>query len=298
MKFFSIKYLFIILTCLTIAGCVKDKGFDNNEYGLKDVNNLPSGVGLPESTAPGSIVSFSIDNIETAQTIKAPLVRFFSNGNASANITVQLSVNNALVDLNKYTVLPEAAYQIASLNLTIPAGVDSVRLPIVIPNAKANLDVTKTYAIGFTIASVDGGHTIASNMKNVIVVISIKNEWDGVYSYKGYALRAGDPVLTGNFSGKEMTLVTVGATAVQFGSLALWGNGSSLIAIGEPRLDINNGVPSPYPVTVSSSGGAFNFPGYNNRYDAATKTFYIGFSWGGGPGVRESFDTLTYLRPR
>jgi hypothetical protein len=51
-------------------------------------------------------------------------------------------------------------------------------------------------------------------------------------------------------------------------------------------------------VTLSSSGGLINAPGYNTRYEAASKTFFISGTWGGGPSSRLLTDTLTYMSPR
>jgi hypothetical protein len=41
-----------------------------------------------------------------------------------------------------------------------------------------------------------------------------------------------------------------------------------------------------------------NTPGYDNRYDPATKTFYISFKWNASPTGRSTTDTLTYSKVR
>jgi len=130
--------------------------------------------------------------------------------------------------------------------------------------------------------------------KNWVIVaapLPALNPYDGYYSYKGYVLRAGDPVLTGNFTGLSMALVTSGANTVQFATSAIWGDGVSGIAAGLPILTVNadNSV-----TLASTTGQVYNDPNYQSRYEAASKTFFISFTWGAGPSQRLSTDTLAF----
>ena len=134
--------------------------------------------------------------------------------------------------------------------------------------------------------------------KNWVIVatpLPILNQYDGYYSYKGYVLRAGDPVLTGNFNGQSMPLVTLSTNAVQFANAALWGDGVTAISAGIPILTVN---PDNSITLTSTTGQVSNDPNYQSRYDPASKTFFISFTWGAGPASRLSTDTLTFTGPR
>lgn len=295
------KISFVLLSAVVLfaeAGCLKDKEFEDNKYGANRPEDSPVGVGFPQ--APNKINASSINSVNTPQTMQIALVNLLSDEPAQQDIHVTLVSDPSLI--NEYNsandpdlaTMPLSGYSLSSLVVTIPKGQRTGTITLTIPNA-TQLDLTKTYAFGFKIASVqEPGITIASNLNRILVGIAIKNKYDGVYSMKGYTLRAGDAVLTGNFTDEEMELVTAGANTVDFGSLQVWANHSG-VGIGNPKLDIN---PTTNKVTISSSGGASNLPGYDSRYDPASKTFYIGFTWGAGPASRAAIDTLTYLKPR
>lgn len=292
------KYIIAALFALALGNaCVKDEDFDNYTIGLKDPSGGPKGVSFAQATRAS--INLSIDNVSTSQTLDDLMIALETDQPATQDVTVTLQIDSNIVkavDTN-LTILPEGSYT-STLSVTIPAGQNNVRAPIVIPNATV-LDLTKTYGLGYRIVSVSpSDYQIATNLSRLVVSIAIKNEWDGVYLMKGYALRLNDPGLTGNFSGVEMELITAGASAVDFAELAKWGDGQSGIAIGPPRLTIDKSVGNPFPVTISSSGGAYNAPGYSSRYDSTIRTFYISFSWGAGPAARLATDTLEYLRPR
>lgn len=287
--------LYICFAMTLVASCVKDEDFEDGEIGLLNPGNGPKAVSFPQSTRAS--VPISVDAVATAQVLENVRLELESKDAAESDVPVTLTLDTAAVTAANLVNFPDGTVS-APLTVTIPAGARSVAVPITIPNA-SQLDLTKTYGLVFRIASVgNSNYQIASNMSRVIVSVAIKNQFDGVYLMKGYALRLNDPGLTGNFSGVEMPLITAGATSVQFGSLARWGDGISGIGIGEPLLDVDISGSPTFPVDISSAGGAFNAPGYDSRYDPATRTFYISFSWGAGPAARLSIDTLEYLRPR
>ncbi|MEO5888765.1 MAG: DUF4361 domain-containing protein [Ferruginibacter sp.] len=153
----------------------------------------------------------------------------------------------------------------------------------------------ETYAVGFTLNKIDEtGYTLSGNNQNGMVVINIKNQYDGIYSRRGYALRANDAALTGPIGPDEISLTTISGNAVKWIENHQWGNGVGMLAatISNPTWTVN----ADNTVTATSDGGPFpdglkNLPGYNSRYDPATRTFYVKATWGGGPGVRGMTDT-------
>ncbi|HEX6193234.1 MAG TPA: DUF1735 domain-containing protein [Chitinophagaceae bacterium] len=301
-RLFIAPALLIATTAIVLGGCLKDEGFDNHEYGINDPDTQPPGIGFPD--AARTTASYAIENVATPQTIDAPFVNLEYGKTAPSDIHVNLVLNPTLVtnynaaNGTSYVVPAPNLYSISSLKVTIPAGGRNVTLPIVIPSAKA-MDITKTYALGFTIESVDeSGYTIAKNLQNVIIIIAVKNAWDGTYEVRGYAVRQGDAVLTGPVGPIERDFKTSAATAIQWLGSVPWANGgnSQLPAGYEPNITLD---PVTNKVTsITSSNGAVSMdPLYDNRYDPATKTFYI--QWGyTTPAIRRFTDTLRYLHPR
>lgn len=284
---------------IALGGCIKDKDFAANRYGVNNPQGSPVGVGFPESA--NDINTSSIENVSTAQTLQVALVNLLSDEPAEQDIHVKLALKPSLVsDYNTATgeslqVLPANTYAITSMTALIPKGQRTATLTLQIPDAANNLDLTKGYALGLEITSVqEPGIVIAQNQKEVLIGIAIKNKYDGIYSMRGYTLRAGFPGQTGNFTGKEIGLITAGVSSVDFSKLQIWSDGSG-VGIGIPRLIIDQATNK---VVITSPGGASNLPGYDSRYEPATRTFYIGFTWGAGPSARVAIDTLVFNRPR
>jgi hypothetical protein len=311
MKYNSLKYAlgFISLISITLWGCLKDDSFDNHqsESVAGDGNQKVVSIAITATNTTNHLqMAFDKSDVDTTFDV-IPVT--LAGQPATEDIKVTLIYDPAL--LGDYDAANGATHEEAPTNLytvinpgdsvngyvvTIPKGSNTGYLQIKLkPNDFLGFD----YALGMQISKVEpASYLIASNLSSGIVAIGVKNEWDGIYSYKGYSLRAGDATLTGNFTDQEMPLVTKGANSVGFASLALWGDGNSQISIGNPLLTIDNTGSAPYPVTITSEGGGKNAPGYNSRYEPDTKTFYISFTWGAGPSARLSTDTLTYLRPR
>lgn len=139
-------------------------------------------------------------------------------------------------------------------------------------------------------------------VNNATTNIAIANQWTGSYLMSYYALRAGDPALTGYVSKLPWKLATAGKKSVIFWKIQLWGDGKGTIGGIGPWLltiDDSGGQTKPMPVTVSDAANPAvkNTPGYNSRYDPAKKTFYISVFWGNGPTHRAAIDTLVYSGP-
>ncbi len=288
-----------MLAMIGITSCLKDKDYENHKYGTFGMDNSNAGVGFPESE--NEINNIALENFDTEQEFEVALVNFLSANPATTDIKVTVELDPSLIeeynqanDGNRFE-LPDGSFEFETFELVIPKGSRTAQMQLKFPDVKNTLDLTKNYAVGLKIKSVEpAGVVIAENQRRVLVGVNIKNQYDGVYSMRGYSLRAGDPSKTGWFSGEEMALLTAGLHVVDFNDLLVWADLTG-IGIGEPQIEID---PATNKVTVSSSGGAVNLPGYDSRYDPATRTFYLGFTWGGGPSSRVSIDTLEYLRPR
>ena len=297
------KISFAILSALLLtlgSGCLKDEAFVDNKYGINHPENSPVGVGFPQTTNKINVTS--IENVATPQVLQIALVNLLSDQPMPEDVQVTLVNNPTLVSsyntANSASVIamPAGSFNIASMTVTIPAGKTTATVMLTIPNAKNQLDITKTYGFGFTISSATGGAVVASNYKNILVGISIKNQWDGIYKINGYHVRGGDATLTGPTGEFERSFSTSGATSVTWNGSVPWGFQASQLPAGyEPIIRVNEATNK---VTITSSNGlASQVNTYDNRWDPAKKTFYI--KWMYAAGAERSFiDTIVFNRPR
>jgi hypothetical protein len=188
-----------------------------------------------------------------------------------------------------YTLLPANFYTLDNLKVTVPANQNLGYMTVTLPNTTL-LNPATAYVLPITIADASGQKI--SNYKTVFYNVQAKNKYDGIYTIKGTVLRAGDDVLSGHIkAGVTRGLATVSGTAVSFSQV--WADGSGVAGINGTTITVNS---ANNKVTMASSTNAalVNLPSYDNRYDPATKTFYISFYWGTGPTNRAATDTLVY----
>lgn len=152
-----------------------------------------------------------------------------------------------------------------------------------------------------TMSSISGSSMICLG-NNTLLSDSTKNNYEGIYSIKGYTLRAGDSTKTGNIPKSQVILYTKNKTTVEFKNYQIWKD-SIAIGIGYPVFNINTATNA---VTISSDTSfelyylgstVINNPSYNSRYDSSTKSFYISYTWGAGVASRLVTDTITYISP-
>lgn len=309
-KIFLTAQILAVVT-VVLTGCLKDKNFENNQYGINDPDTQPPGIGFALGTGFKKINGFGIDAVSTTLQVVDGLVyvKLLSGLPAPEDIHIVIALNDAVIGrynadpdvlpAQRIDTLSRSLYSLPTLALTIPKGGRNVQIPINVPNT-TSLNLAKAYGIGISIVSVDGGYIIAQNLKDLLVSFSLKNKYDGQYDWKGYALRLNDPGLTGNFTGAHCELLTTGPNSVVMDQLLLWGDGQSGIGIGVVSFFIN---PATNKVTFSSSGGATNLPGYDSRWEdqpgpTTRGTFYLGITWGAGPTARQSIDTMKWTGPR
>ena len=304
-KIFKISLLSSVLATLLVTGtgCLKDELADESQTN-PDIPSSPSVIELPGPLRVTNSyrTSYAVSLISSTKdtTFNMVPVKLASAEPASEDIQVELELVPALLNAyndstGSHLVQPASnLYKFPNgLTVTIAKGAREGALAF---SAKPTDLEGADYGFGFRIKSVSNSkYLISGNFNNAVVIVGVRNKYDGIYSVKGYALRAGDAALTGNFTGAERGLVTTGPNSVIWDDLALWGDGSSGIGIGEPEFAIN---PTTNKVTITSAGGAMNAPNYDSRYDPATKTFYVSFTWGAGPAARLATDTLTYTGPR
>ena len=311
--------LFFTLSALIImgTGCLKDEGFENQEYGVKITE--VKGVAFPESSK--SPVMVGITSQTTPTVINGPIITLEQDGVATSDVQVTLTLNNALVTDAGLTPLPAGSFTVNSLTVTIPAGKKSSEaVKITIPNSTV-LNAALSYGVGFSISSVDQGYKIASNQKNVVMGFTIKNKYDGVYKLKiktvgwgAYGIADG---VTGTYPG-EIELITVAENSVSLfstyrgddlqpaftGGVGVLG-GPTAFGATTPLFVFNtttNQLTDVRNTTPDDGRGRvllLNPAVTTSRFDPATKTIYAAYimKQNGRPD-QPIYDTLSFIRAR
>ncbi len=265
-------------------------------------------------TDDGEFRMRAIDLVSTPQVIHVlDIRRNVPNGTElNKTMTVVIEEDATLVDDyndvhgTTYETLAPNVYTIDAANpksgndwtVTMGPGEFAKPMIITVPNA-LNIDLTKTYAFGFRIKSVDQNGKISAEYQTAVVEIGVKNDWDGIYTVTGEAWR-NDPAsnLQGPWGPVDRIFATAGPTTLQWEGSVPWanGSGSALPAGYEPTITLN---PATNTLTLSSPGNFITLdPTYNNRYDPATRTFHFRFYWGAGPGSRLQTIAAKYKGPR
>lgn len=299
------KYiLFLFSLAIVFSSCLKDTG---NNYANKP-SGTPNIVQFATSTLGTwkNSLGFNFKSV-TPSTVPVIVELYAELQSSDASLktsTVTIAKTPALVAIYdsanaaSYEVLPDSTYQLVSTTAQVaPNNIATFQLKLF-----ANkIDLSKSYALGFTLVSATGA-TIASNRSTVVIGIGVKNIYDGIYKLNGYILRATDAAKTGFITNKEYSLITTGAATVRMFENHLWADLTGIAAtVSNPTYSIDpvtNLVTITTPEGGPFPGGQTNLAGFISRYDPLTKTIYAYSTWGGGPGVREMRDTLVYQRPR
>jgi hypothetical protein len=297
----KIKFLASVVSAsLLLSSCLKDKNVTDRVYGMEGTEDVDL-VEFPQS--PQDVKSLDFSTNDTTFNLVA--VRLNSEKPAQEDIQVTLVPNNTLVTSAGYTIAPTGIYRFENLTVTIPRGQQQGYLRI---TTKASNIAQGSYAFGFSIGSVSNSkYIISSNYKDILVVVGVKNRYDGVYRLKGFHNR---PTLTNPYD-EEVHLITTGANSVKMfwpalgadahpihGGVTYYGNFTTeFIFAASP-----NGAGN-YPLTAvdnpyTPGSPVFTVgPATDSRFVTATRTVYAQYYYNNN--LQRMFtDTLTYLRPR
>lgn len=310
-----------LITALSVVftSCLKDKGFENYEYGINDPDTQPPGVGFPRAAA--AKYTIGIDLSSAPQSVdQVVYVNLESGSAASSDVNITLQLNDALrtayntANGTNIVALDPSLFSV-SLSLTIPAGQRNVSVPINFPNT-STLDPNNTYGIGVTIASVDGGYKIADNLKNLFIEVGLKNKYDGRWNLRGVHNRS--PYLFPFNTNMEMWTTGPSSVALYWpaagdfgqiigtapGVISWYGPAVSPNFLFDPVTNICTSV-SGMPanavtldmVTNDQVADANPNGPITNRYEPGPKKMYLTYQYNGND-LRRFYDTLTYLGPR
>lgn len=323
-------YLVLASLAFSLLGCLKDKGFENYQYGINDPDTQPPGIGFPLGFKSKN--DYGLNASSSPQDVEGLVFVKLNAGNpASTDVSVTMvdsttamtaSYNalNQLTGTSAILPMPSVKYTVP-LTLTIPAGGVNVQVPINVANT-TGLDPNRRYGLGLQIKTVSSGYTIATNMSRLFIVFSIKNKYDGRYRIRAVNYH---PSLNPTFTGFETTVEmhTTGPNSVKIYMPSppnpfagyyhpAWLGGLSAFGSQEPEFTVNPTtnavtVQNVYPgaVTFYVMMPGFNNAGYNSRWDDAAKTMYACWGYGQGPGntfvlgaSRAWIDTLVRTGPR
>jgi Domain of unknown function (DUF1735) len=313
--------LFVLLVSTLFVACLKDKDYEDGKYGIKDVENGAQIIELPQAAVELNISA--VDPLPAIEDITKLIEVNLAYGKpASEDITVTLVPNNTIItDYNtknstSYELMPTNTYQFVNpgaLSVTIPKG--SQRGYVAMRVNKANFDLSKVYALGFSIATVSPAnkYIINQNFKNILVSVQVKNKYDGAYTVTGIHNRPGVGV---DFPYKDVDVEmhTTGASSVRFyfnavnsyghpigtgpGTLSWYG-----AAIG-PNLTID---PNTNLITAANNlGGATvisldpSVTTHRVKWNTATNkpdSIFVTWRYNNNQD-RRFFDTLAYVGPR
>jgi hypothetical protein len=295
-----IKLCFLAVVLL-VSSCLKDKVGEDWTSSLKGK--------MYAQIANNGTQTFTIAPTANDQVFKF-LVNIATDALPTSDITLNFTIDKAAMDA--YTAEVQASdtsihwsyemypsFTILDNPVTIKAGTRNAYVHVRVSRADT-IRLTAKYMIPITITEASSGVTVSGNMQTVLYQLPIANKWEGTYKMKGYVLREGDPVLSGFYKNRTMKLATSGPNSVIMSTPLAWaGSNGNVGGITFFNITVSeSAVPNPI-TSISDAGNAAvkMLTTYPNRYDPATKTFYISAYWGTGPTNRATTDTLVYSGP-
>ena len=308
---------FLLLFVIGITSCEKEEIKDGGGKTLvKIIGGGEDPVVLPMDVVPQIEEMVIADlrkdavteaDVNTATTVTITNTQAFLDAYNTANGT-----HFELLPTSAYTITPGSGVTVNGNTWTVNLAPGELARPISITLDKNQMDLSKSYAFGLQITQTTVGSPALGTGFAIINPLVI-NEYDGIYSvvsgtvtrYTAPGVPAGD-ALSGSLTGNpDVFLATSGPTSVSIppagadeGQL-LWAAGSNSAVGGIDGLRV---VVDPLTnlTTITSAANATlaNWAGHDNKYDPATKTFYLAFRWNPTANVREYEIVLAYKGPR
>lgn len=304
------KYLlFGVILSVGFTSCRKDEFVGDNQLGDEGKTILKFAEG-PSKT----LLFEAFTNIKPVSGFS--LVRD-ANSNASLNAATSVELVKAAVPAG-YTFLPDniftlqtasaAKYVKSATGYTVNFAPGVFAADFEINLNGALLDPKLKYALAFTIGNTGGATVSASTKKEITVLFTILNQYDGVYRfqevsqfnrYTNGVLNTGDALMGTLVGVADRAFTTIDGNTLTW--TPLWATGGGVGGVDNFRLYVD---PVTFKTTMTALGNATlkNSPGKPNYYDPATKTFYLNFEWGGGsaPGGngRDMSVVLKYVGKR
>lgn len=307
---------------MLLTSCVKNEEGKFNSSGQTLVK-LPQGadekVALALDFKPGfqDVVLLDVRrDAPTAGELQKPLTVKIKN-----NPTIVTDYNSA--HGTSYVPLPTAAYTVDPGNpfngteWTVTFNPGEHAKPLLIKLDASKLDLSKQYALGFTITDASGAK-ISNGLESAMIEVGVKNRYDGSYRVTGTMVDLAAPTITGYFP-QDVDLITSGANTVYMvpwdlgipGHLILSGTSLSYYGSFGPvftfdlATDKLISVTNYYGQPAANTRSAEIDPSGVNKFDAATHDIQAKYfmkqpsSVPAPPNIRVKFDEyFKYLGPR
>lgn len=289
-----IRYMLLAVMTMAFSSCLKDDAFDENKTGLRAGKDESVLVELPYQSHS---ITHALNLVDQEISLDLFNVNVAESGGLKQAVTATLDTigaYKAIHDYNEeneteYEKLPDAMYSMSSFNVSIPAG--NNKAPFTIKLNPTNLDPAVTYALEYKLSKIDNaGYPISGNFDYVMVVIGVKNKYDGVYTVTGSYQDLNFPAYSGYYP-KEIELRTVNANTVLYfddhdlgdagyvfntgAALSSYGNWAPQFVF-DTNTDIVSAVTNYYGQGTNSSlrSGKIDPTGVN-KYDASAKTIDV-----------------------
>ncbi|RYY15814.1 MAG: DUF1735 domain-containing protein [Chitinophagaceae bacterium] len=300
------------------TGCLKDKGFENNEYGYQQVEDTRA-VAMAQANTARNI---SIKAVDPDQGPYSFYITYEGPTLAPADITGTIVVDNSI--LSQFPgidqELPAGTYRVDP-TFTIKAGERADTVNVYIQNASA-LDASVVYGLGVKLNTVDGGYAIPANLRSLAFSLGVKNKYDGVYDlailtrgWAAYGISENvSNIYPADDDGKSIGMESRGPNAVAL--INYWAETNLQPGFTDAQSPTQFGAAEPLftfnPVTDAlvdvtnlapddGRGRAFamNPAVTTSRFDPATRTIYAAYllKQNGRPDL-QIFDTLTFHSER
>ena len=302
-------FLFISLAGAVLS-CVKKDDF------YKESGDEPSRKTTVQITGADDIIQYSRDVKATKDTFILIDLRRYPNNSSELNqpLTVKLVKNAQLINSyntansTSFVEMPATAYTLLSdMNaITFQPGETIKEIKIAVDQSK--LDLTQSYALGFSISDPGSNAVAITSLKNGLYSIGIKNAYEADYKTSGFFFHPSSPRALDD----SKYIYTVSGTRCLAPLADLYGSGYYFWFDVSSTNTLTNWDCT--PVAPPSSGfftadnpGAIAYPGpelpgtapyvqttYNNTYNPGTKTFYMHYGYGGGSTSQNGWTRNVY----
>jgi len=271
MKNIILKAIMLIAVAINFSSCKKDF-----IYGDIVPNTDRPMVEFTDSKSSGTLsLSYGTTWVDTGLTE----IRFNPRSAVSQDAVVQFRLNNTIIsDYNTangtaFAPLPTSAYTITSNELTLTSSARGKKIPIkLLPSAITG----GAYALGLTISSSSYGE-ISSVAHDVLVVVQVKNDYEGLYHATGQRTLYNGPTEASGIASvfaidDDKYIYTIDQTTSETDVADLIGSAWMFLTVN----------PSTNDVTVSPSTVSPTFALSNNgscTYDPTTKTFSLHYKY-------------------
>jgi hypothetical protein len=215
-------------------------------------------------------------------------------------VTAYNDANGTAID-----VMPSEAYSLPS-SITVSGGSGSSDATF---DIQTMLEYGTTFAIGLKISGASGGTSyIIPGNSELVIIIKVKNAYEGTYGVKGYFVHPSSPRAIAR--DKFVATIDPNTSEAELGDL---GGSGYYFDFDVDGSTVNNWVPVGATPALPSSGfmtvdnptGSATYPGgtytsanYPNTYDAASGVFKLHYGYGVGSSgqtgfSREVFETWT-----